>query len=173
VTPLKHVAAVLTAPLLAAAMATSATAATSTHATVALSAAPAPCAAGYEEIVLTNADDEYLHGEGSGNPVEIVAGGTNYCWYGGVLGDYNEIYNESGQCLNWNASLGNVYLEPCGGETYQEWEPESSSGGTTYCNEYGLNHGSAACLLAAVTIESGSTLNLSGSVNDRDVWGRG
>jgi hypothetical protein len=99
--------------------------------------APPPCAAGYAVWYITDqfGNNFYLDAEGIGNKVQVTS--TPTCWHAPASG-FGYFEDNSGNCLDWDHSIGYVIMEPCEGLTSEYWEPTQPMVGIMFTNEYAV-----------------------------------
>lgn len=133
------------------------------------------CAPGYTMLYVTNTGpDYYLDAEGIGNEVEVT--NTPTCWHPGDQDTYSYITDNSGNCLDWDNSVGYVIMLQCNSTIVSEyWYVVAHAGGySTFSNKYAIVHHSTEYLLGAESFldNSGVTLNglVNGSVSAYSEW---
>jgi hypothetical protein len=67
------------------------------------------------------------------------------CWHAPDTDDNGEIYNEAGDCLQWNAGTGVNFMATCNDSTPQQWTTVPSGHGSDYfVNTWAYDHGKSA-----------------------------
>ena len=131
---------------------------------------PRPCPAGYAEWYITSGGFKYyLDAEGLGAAVEVT--NTPTCWHApGNLDSYGTFKDNSGNCLDWDQSAGEVVMAKCDGAVSENWDPYTFYNALVFQNEYSSKHNLSIYWLAANMFAYGSIVSLSGTENGLDAW---
>lgn len=91
------------------------------------------CFAGYAGWYVNSSSSPFWLWIGTDQTSYVVTDASQgSCWHAPAGGDTGEIYNEAGDCLQWNSKTGYNFMNTCNDGTPQQWETIPTGDGSDF-----------------------------------------